>query len=322
MKSSQEAATLEGAGETNRPWRKWEPYEYAARGMRQAQAEKGDPSEIVHGSLSGLAIVEIPRRHRRQRGRILSGAVRKSKYLLTGMMVASLGCAWEFTAQAQEVRRSNWTSADAQCANYDDLRKPVLGSIGVKIDAIQPWAEGFRRALSFWNTVLAANFHEEPDLDSCAIRIVNAGPEILGNAIVARSQLTKWDTFRGKIAVSGKAATGMDGAEIYGIAVHELGHMLGLKHNASNQSVMYFLNVDGTEGLDRNDILDLGAHHKLRVPTELSSNTVISIAAPIPRLSGSFSPADWSANSPAYLGSSLRGSGHQSRDLRIRSITP
>jgi hypothetical protein len=46
-------------------------------------------------------------------------------------------------------------------------------------------------------------------------------------------------------------------------AVHELGHMLGLKHNASSRSVMYFLDVNGTEVLDSEDILDLGSHHKL-----------------------------------------------------------
>ena len=48
--------------------------------------------------------------------------------------------------------------------------------------------------------------------------------------------------------------------------------MLGLKHNASSHLVMYFLNVDGSEVLDREDILALSACHKLRmavVPTFL-----------------------------------------------------
>ena len=154
----------------------------------------------------------------------------------------------------QEKPQSNWTSADAPCAKYDDLRKPVLGDIGVKIDATEAWADGFRRALSFWNTVLAANFHEETNLNSCAVRIVNGGPDILNNAIVARSQLIERNNFRGKIAVSPGAAKAMSSAEIYGSAVHELGHMLGLKHNVSSQSIMYFLNVNGTEILDRKDI--------------------------------------------------------------------
>jgi Matrixin len=181
-----------------------------------------------------------------------------------GVMAVCLGCASQVTACAQEPPRSNWKSADAPCANYDDLKKPFLGNIGVKIDAAEPWADGFRRALRFWNTVLAANFHEETNLDACAIRILDADPEILTNAMVARSQVAEWDNFRGKIAVNPEAAKLMSSAEMYGTAVHELGHMLGLKHNASSHSVMYFLNVNGTEVLDRKDLSDLNTHHKLR----------------------------------------------------------
>jgi len=182
------------------------------------------------------------------------------------------------------------------------LRNPVLGDIGVKIDATEPWADGFRRALSFWNRVLAANFHEEAGLDAFAIRIVDGGPELLNNATVARSQFTEWGNFRGKIAVSPGAAGLTSSAEMYGVAVHELGHMLGLKHNPSTQSIMYFLNVNGTEMLDRKDISDLSTRHKLRLaadPTGFLSIKVALISVPIAIPSGMFSSADWSADSPA-----------------------
>jgi hypothetical protein len=190
----------------------------------------------------------------------------KSKQLLTGVLTIWLGCASQVTTHrsAQAKPQSNWTSADAPCAKYDDMRNPVLGSIGVKIDTTEPWADGFRRALRFWNTVLAANFHEETSLNACTVRIINGRPDILNKVIVARSQLTELDNFRGKIAVSPEAVKAMSGAEMYGAAVHELGHMLGLKHNASSQSVMYFLDINGTESLDNKDILDLSTHHKLR----------------------------------------------------------
>jgi hypothetical protein len=56
----------------------------------------------------------------------------------------------------------------------------------------------------------------------------------------------------------------MNSAEIYAAAVHEFGHMLGLKHNASSHSIMYFLDVDGTEVLDGEDILELSKRHELR----------------------------------------------------------
>ncbi len=150
------------------------------------------------------------------------------------------------------------------CAKYDDLRNSVLGSIGVRIDPTGPWVDAFRRALRFWNGVLAANFHEETNLHACAVRIINGGPGILNHVMVARSQITGWADFRGKIAVNPLAAKELSSSELYGTAVHELGHILGLKHNASSRSVMYFLDIEGTEVLDSTDILDLSTHHKLR----------------------------------------------------------
>ena len=160
--------------------------------------------------------------------------------------------------------QSNWTTPDLPCAKFEDLRKPIIGSAGVRIDAAEPWPDGFRQALRFWNTVLNANFHEEADLNACSVRIIEGGPSILKSAIAARSQVTDRANFQGKIAVSQVVSKEMNSAEIYATAVHELGHMLGLKHNESSRSVMYFLNVDGTEVLDRQDILELSRRHELR----------------------------------------------------------
>jgi hypothetical protein len=201
----------------------------------------------------------------------------KSKNFLVGVLAAWLGCIAQVTAGAEEKPKSNWTSGDESCAKYDDLRRPVLGDIGVKIDASEPWADGFRRALSFWNTVLVANFHEEPNLSGCAIRIINGGTDILGDGMAARSQLTERDNFRGKIAVSLGAEKVMSGDAMYGVAVHEFGHVLGLQHNPSSRSIMYFLNVDGTEVLDGKDILDLSSRHKLRA-NSWQAQTLLRVA--------------------------------------------
>jgi len=141
-----------------------------------------------------------------------------------------------------------------------------MGTIGVKIDAAEPWADGFRRAIRFWNTVLIADFHEETDLKACSVRVIHGGAAILSSSnVAARSQFTDRPKFRGKIAVSPTVAREMSSAEVYAAAVHELGHILGLKHNASSRSVMYFLDLDGTEVLDDEDILELGRRHQLRV---------------------------------------------------------
>ncbi|HVP11063.1 MAG TPA: matrixin family metalloprotease, partial [Phycisphaerae bacterium] len=82
-----------------------------------------------------------------------------------------------------------------------------------------------------------------------------------------------WANFRGEIAVNSVAAKGMNSAEIYAAAVHEIGHMLGLKHNANVHSVMYFLDVEGSEVLDSRDISDLSRRHELR-PVILAADFV------------------------------------------------
>jgi len=188
----------------------------------------------------------------------------KNRQLSAGVLAVSLGWASGVWAAIREQLRPNWTSADAPCANYEVLRNYSLGEIGVKIDVAEPWADGFRRALSFWNTVLEASFHEETDLNACNVRIINGGADILNHAVIARSQIPDWANFRGKIAVSAAATKELSADEIYATAVHELGHILGLGHNADSRSVMYPLNVDGTEILDSQDILDLSRHHELR----------------------------------------------------------
>jgi hypothetical protein len=186
------------------------------------------------------------------------------KRFVTGVLAMWISCAWPANAGAHETPHSNWTSADAPCAKYDDLRTVALGDIGVKIDATEPWADEFRHALIFWNTILAANFHEEPNINACAVRIVNGGPDILSTGTVARSQLTELGFFRGMIVVNPEAVKTLNRDEMYATAVHEFGHLLGLQHNSSSHSVMYFLNVGGTEVLDRTDISDLRTRHKVR----------------------------------------------------------
>jgi len=188
-----------------------------------------------------------------------------SQRAVSAVIVAGwLVCASQPANSERQQPQSNWTSPDAPCANFDNLRNPVWRDIGVKIDAARPWADGFRRALRFWNTVLTANLREEPDLSVCSIRIIDGNPGILDLAVAARSQMTDRANFRGKIAVSSVAAKGMNSGEIYAAAIHEIGHMLGLKHNANIHSVMYFLDVEGSEVLDSRDISDLSRRHELR----------------------------------------------------------
>ena len=77
----------------------------------------------------------------------------------------------------------------------------------------------------------------------------------------------------------------MSCAEIHGATVHELGHILSLKHNASSRSIMYLLNVNGTGVLDSKDILDLSSRYRFRVTVASTSFLTIQfvgMGAPIP----------------------------------------
>ena len=177
-----------------------------------------------------------------------------TKALSAALITSWLVCSSLPPTREREQPQSNWTSADAPCAKFENLRKPLLRDIGVKIEEAEPWTDAFRRALRFWNTVLETNFHEETDLSACSVRIIDDSPDILGHAVAARSQVTSLANFSGKIAVSQKAAKEMDRSEIYAAAVHEIGHLLGLKHKTNIHSVMYFLDVDGTGVLDGKDI--------------------------------------------------------------------
>jgi hypothetical protein len=180
------------------------------------------------------------------------------------MLGGWLACAAGFPARGEGIPQWNWNSPGAPCAKYDDLRRRLLRDIGVRIDVAEPWADAFRRALSFWNMVLDANFHEEPGLEACSIRVVKGGPAILSRPVVARSQLMERAGFSGKIAVCAAAAEDLNSEEMYGIAVHEIGHLLGLRHNSNVHSVMYFLNVEGIEVLDSEDLLDLSRRYEIR----------------------------------------------------------
>ena len=96
-----------------------------------------------------------------------------------------------------------------------------------------------------------------------AMELVDGTPSIFKNAIVARSQFTEWENFQGWIAFDPRAP--LTTTEMYLTAVHEIGHMLGLKHNPSAKSIMYFIDLEGPEVLDARDIEALAVHHRLRV---------------------------------------------------------
>ena len=167
------------------------------------------------------------------------------------------------TASFADQRTVNWTGPYSACNQHGELLKHQAMEIGVKFSTSNPELEQqFRQALTFWSEVLDMKWHED-DSSSCSLQLVDGTPDILKHTIVARSQFTDWDNFQGWIAFNPTAE--LTHTELYLTAVHEIGHMLGLKHNPNARSVMYYLDLEGQEYLDATDLALLASRHKMRL---------------------------------------------------------
>jgi len=132
----------------------------------------------------------------------------------------------------------NWSTPDQPCANYNDLKKYALGDIGVRIDVSDPaWAAAFRRALVFWNKVLDVNFYEEKNINACALRITDGPLDMFADGHTAFAQFTDLGGFEAKIVVLPQVPLSPAGKFVN--AVHEIGHIVDLRHNLDPVSVMY-----------------------------------------------------------------------------------
>jgi hypothetical protein len=174
--------------------------------------------------------------------------------------------------------RINWTGNFARCDSHAELLKRDSMRLGVRLSNSNPAvAKEFKRAMDFWAGIIDMAWHEDAT-SSCALELVDGTPAILQHAVVARAQFVEWQKFEGWIAFDPRAP--LTRTEMYLTAVHEIGHMLGLRHNPNPESVMYYIDLEGPEVLDAYDLKSLAAHHTLRLDVS---------RAPIPVTSRSIS---------------------------------
>lgn len=126
-------------------------------------------------------------------------------------------------------------------------------------------ARQFERAMDFWAGILDFEWHEV-DSPDCSIQLVDGKPRLFqidGCACVAaRSQYPDRADFQGWIAFN--PALRFTDNEMFLDSVHEIGHLLGLPHNPSSSSVMFFSDFDQEVSLNTADLEALAARHKLR----------------------------------------------------------
>jgi hypothetical protein len=161
---------------------------------------------------------------------------------------------------------ANWTGPYEPCLKNNELRKTAHMSVGVRYDIPDAGVvEQFHRAFQFWSTVLNVNFFDEQST-ACAVAIVTGTREILHDStMVARAQLPERPGFQGWIAIDLNAKTYLQDADAVATWIHEIGHVLGLKHSRSARSLMYYLNVDASNSLEAADLQALASLHMLRI---------------------------------------------------------
>ena len=158
----------------------------------------------------------------------------------------------------------NWMGPYEPCRNSAELKGTGHLHIGVRYDVSDPVViQQFHEAFEFWSKVLDADFYDEQST-ACAVAIVEGTNTLLGDLVVARAQLPDRSNFEGWIAVERTAGPYLPFGDAIATWIHEIGHLLGLKHSSSPASLMYFIDVDSASRLDSADLRALSRLHTLR----------------------------------------------------------
>ena len=179
------------------------------------------------------------------------------RFVCLGLLFASLAAAETL---------GNWRANFPPCKQHSELLKQGPMNLGVRVATANPvLAEQFRAAMDFWAKVLDLEWHEESTED-CSVEVIDGDRPLFEpepENMAARSQFPDRSDFQGWIAFN--PAVPLDRVEFYRISVHEIGHMLGLRHSTNIKSLMYGFDLDGSESLDPADLASLAGRHKLRI---------------------------------------------------------
>jgi hypothetical protein len=166
-------------------------------------------------------------------------------------------------AGVAEASPPNWGGDYPPCNRHRDLLTREHVDLGVRIStANTALARQFARAMEFWTGIIDLEWHPV-DSQDCSIQLVDGTSALFDAAdVAARSQFPDRAAFQGWIAFNPHAR--LTERDMFVISVHEIGHLLGLPHNPSGSSVMFFLELDDSVSLEAADLSALADRHRLR----------------------------------------------------------
>jgi hypothetical protein len=175
---------------------------------------------------------------------------------------------------------ANWTGKYAPCNRHADLLNTDHVNLAVRFSTANVLlAQQFERAMDFWAGVLDIEWHQV-DSEDCAIQLVDGTPSLFDfcACVSARSQFPDREDFQGWIAFNPRFR--LTKHEMFLDSVHEIGHLLGLAHNPSSSSVMFYFGLDKSPLLDTVDLDALALRHRLRAQT--ASTKDVRVVEPRP----------------------------------------
>ena len=171
-----------------------------------------------------------------------------------------------FAGLATAETLGNWRANFPPCKQHSELLKQGPMNLGVRIATANPvLAQQFRAAMDFWAKILDLEWHEE-STQNCSLEVVDGERPLFEpepDNMAARSQFPDRRDFEGWIAFN--PAISLSRMETYRISVHEIGHILGLRHSTNIKSLMYGFDLDDSQTLDAADLAFLADRHKLRI---------------------------------------------------------